>query len=882
MSELTERSLGRYRLVSILGEGGMGKVYKGYDPTLERHVAIKILPAELLADTNRVNRFIQEARAASSLNHPHVVSVYDIGEAEDVRFIAMELVDGKTLREAAPLEIRKALKVVMQVAEALTAAHGAGIVHRDLKPDNIMLTAAGYAKVLDFGLAKLRIDVTEGSDVSRTVPMPTNPGVVMGTVGYMSPEQAQGLALDHRSDLFSLGCVLYELITGRRAFHGNSSIDTLHKIIHSEPEGVRTLKPDTPPELTRILRKLLAKDPDERYQTARDVALDIRELLRDIESNPSGDIAATVTPRRRSWWPAIAIVALLVAFAGAFAIFRTRPETSPNPPAPPMRINRVTANGNVISAAISPDGKFVTYVVSQQGEQSLWVRQTVSGQSLQLIPPKRTAYWGVAFAPDGTIYFGTKDAAYPAGAIHQIDALGGTPRTLITAIDCQPAFSPDGSQMVFLRAGHPKPDQSAMIIARSDGTNERVLASITAPEIFVPLFYTGPSWAPDGKSIAVSVVNRDKFAGRIVSVDVATGALTTLAQGDWSSVNQVAWMPDGRGLVAIAGHRGHTSGQVWFVRPREGTVTPITNDLFDYRAVSITADGKSLVTVASEGTSDIYVHRDGDEPKKITTGRMDGSYGVAITAGGRIAYTSLETGKLDIWSMNLDGDNRTLLTRDANENRYPRMSADGRTIVYISVTPKGTELCRMNADGTGRRVLSVATPNTAADVSPDGRFVIFEKLHATADGAGVVIARVPIDGGPAEVLTGIGSSRPRYSPDGSLIALYTRDPKTRTLELTVIDAVTRQEVKRLDFAPPFTASDIGWTADGRGLIANTAPSDRANLWLVPLDGSAPQKLTRFDERHIMAFVPLPDRKGWVIARGTLSRDAVLITGFEPR
>lgn len=880
MTDLLEQPLGRYRLVSLIGEGGMGKVYKGYDAALERNVAIKILPAEVVADETRVTRFVQEARAASALNHPHVVSIYDIGEEGRVRYIAMELIDGKTLRELAsdPLDVRKALKIVGQVADALTAAHAAGIIHRDLKPDNIMVTSSGYAKVLDFGLAKLRINEPAG-DKSATVQRGTDPGVVMGTAGYMSPEQAQGKAVDHRSDIFSLGCVLYELVTGRRAFRGDSSVDTLHKIIYADPESVRALRPDTPAELVRIIRKALAKDPDERYQSVKDLAIDVRDLLRDIESNPS--VAALTAPavsvhrRGPSIW--IAAVVALLAAAAAIAWFASRPRDPVPAAEAPMRMTRVTASGKVISAAMSPDTRFVAYVVADQGEQSLWVRQMSSGQSLQLVPPTRSAYWGTAFAPDGSIFYGMKSRAESTGAMYQISALGGDARKIISGIDSQAAFSPDGKRMAFLRARWPKENQSAIIVAGIDGSNEKVLATAQAPEFFVPIFFAGVSWSPDGKQIAAPLVNRQDLRGRIVSVDVETGTMRPIAEEDWISVAQVAWMPDQRGLVAIAQRRNADASQVWYVTYPEGKVSPITNDLFDYRIVNVSADGKSLLTIARESTSDLWIVPHDGAPKRITAARLEGGFGVDVSRQGRIAFTSLESGKIDIWAMNADGSGRTVLTRDEHDNRYPVFTPDGKTIVYVSITAKGTELCRMNADGSQRRVLATTFANASPDVSPDGKWVVYEHPEITKRAA-LVLARVPIDGGAPEILSSDDIWRPAYSPDGTGIAAYTSDEDHH---IHIFPASGGAALQKLSYQYPYQGSKIRWTRDGSALVVNTAPSDRANLWLLPLDGSKARRLTNFDERSIVGFAALPDDRGWVVSRGEVSRDAVMITGFEP-
>jgi serine/threonine protein kinase len=330
MSEALPRTLGRYQLLSLLGEGGMGKVYRGFDSVLNRGVAIKLLPAELVASPARLSRFVQEARAASALNHPNIVTVYDIGEdrlegdEERVRYIAMELVEGQTLRDVAGterLDLRFGLKIAVQIADGLAAAHAVGIIHRDLTPDNIVINASGVAKVLDFGLAKLHPRAESSPPEGSGAKAPASePGMIIGTVGYMSPEQVRGDRLDARSDIFSLGCLLYEIATGRRAFDGGWPVETLYKVVHSEPVPVREIRSDLPPELWRIVRKALAKDRDERYPSAAEVAVDLRDLLRELGSNGSGAFAPAGVSSRVRREKRFALAAIAVSLAGLVAI----------------------------------------------------------------------------------------------------------------------------------------------------------------------------------------------------------------------------------------------------------------------------------------------------------------------------------------------------------------------------------------------------------------------------------------------------------------------------------------------------------------------------------------------------------------------------------
>lgn len=747
-----------------------------------------------------------------------------------------------------------------------------------------MVPASGYAKVLDFGLAKLRPHrEDEFSPTDKTEIQDTDPGTIIGTSAYMAPEQALGKPVDHRADIFSCGSILHELVTGQRPFSGHSLVDTLHRIIYSDPEPLAAHRTDVPRDLVRIVRKALAKNPDDRYQTMKDLAIDLRELLRELDAHPSG-ATRRAPARSRRWW--IAIAAVLVACSVAIAAFpflRKQSAVHLAPAGPSsMHVSRVTANGKVIAAAISRDGNFVAYVISDQGAQSLWVKQMESGQSRQLIAPRAVAYWGIAFAADGTIYFTEKRSAAPDGAIFRVSPLGGTPRPVVTdGSDAAPAFSPDGRQMAFMRARWPSVGKSTLFVADADGSNRRALATIEAPEVFVPLFFAGASWSPDGKSIAAAI--RGPEQARLVSVDVATGATTTIADPGWRVVAQSAWLPDASALVAVVTVEQEDRSQVWLVPYPQGEPYRLTNDLFDYRSVSVTADGRKLVTVAGERSSDVWVLPDGDAPRRLTAEKTEGSHGVAALADGRIVVTSLESGNPDLWIMNGDGRGRTLLTHGAQRNRAPVVTPDERYIVYLANTGKDAELCRMNLDGSDRRVLSRrATLSVTPTVSPDSKWVVFQAIDLDSpERRGMaVLSRVSIDGGQAVPLTGFRASTPSFSPDGSEIAFHFPDADVDDPAIGVIPASGGKPTRLLRAAPPSANSQIAWTPDGTALVVNSMPGDRANLWRLPLDGSKPTRITNFDEHTILSFAPLRGRNGWVVARGEFSRDAVLITGFR--
>src|SRR5581483_2453530 len=608
--------LGPYEIAAPIGAGGMGEVYKARDTRLDRLVAIKNLPARTAHDPQAVARFEREARAVAALSHPNILAIHDIGHDGDTVFVVMELLEGKSLRDALPLPIKKAIDIASQVAAGLAAAHAKGIIHRDLKPENIFLTADGSVKTLDFALAKF----TESSDapidpnVTRGVAN-TDAGLVLGTTGYLSPEQAQGHAVDARSDIFSFGAVLYELVTGERAFAGNSTIDTLHKIVNDTPAPVASRVAAAPDELQWVIAKCLAKDPDERYQSTRDLVVDLKKVMRTVETSTSSTpvrapSAATTSsrPKRTALMTAAAVAVLVVG--GAVAWMSWRGSRAGESAARPITVERVTTLGTVIDASVSPDGKYVAYATAENGKQGIFLRQLATASTLTLVPPGPIGDWGMAFSPDGNeLFYSMYTPDEPLRAIFRISTIGGTPRKVISGTDSRPIPSPDGRHLAWVRGSYPQPTDSALLVADADGSHVRVVATAHAPDVFVPIFFTQPAWSPDGKIIVVPMQHRANPAfGTFTAFDAQSGAPAAFPTHRFANVGPAVWTPDGAGLIVIATPTADAqrSAQVWWISAHDDTRRRMTNDLLDYRLVSLTADGKTMVAVGSDSTSSVW------------------------------------------------------------------------------------------------------------------------------------------------------------------------------------------------------------------------------------------------------------------------------------
>ncbi len=832
------RTVLHYRIVEKVGEGGMGGVYKARDLHLDRFVALKVLPPERTSDPDRRLRFIQEARTASALNHANIVTIHDIAEVDGTHFIVMEYVSGKTIDQRigrSGLRVGETLKYAVQIAEALAKAHAAGVVHRDLKPSNVIVTDDGVVKILDFGLAKLREPAQEG-EVGTTATAEsgikpiTEDGAIVGTVAYMSPEQAEGKAVDARSDIFSFGAMLYEMLTGRKAFQGDSKISTLSAILYREPAP---LGPEVPRDLEKVVTRCLRKDPERRFQHMEDLKVALNELKEESDSGrlASGVFAPGVgggPGRRRAAWAAGVVLAVLALTAWYFL----RPAARVGNRAPEPETARTghltllfSSDGRASDPAVSPDGKMIAYVAEDKGREDLFVSRVAGGGRVRLTDDEALESTP-EFSPDGErIVFTRAGSDSRRPEVWTVPTLGGqAARVLPDALEA--AWSADGTRLalVLRRPG----EGDTLATCASDGTN---LAPVLRSDGNYP-FFRHPAWSPDGTQL-VAVRSTGGVAGELWLVPMQGVPRRLWVDAPNVSSNEPVFTADGRGILHESNRAGATN--LWILPLGGGPPTRLTTGPGPDQSPSAARSGVITFLNARSRCGLIVCDLAGGEKREIMS-HSAYMWSPAFSPKGDDLTISLsgKDGSWHVWIVPVRGGSARQLTSSPLPEVYARFTPDGASVLYHTWSSAPDRIWRVPLAGGAPVAVTPARDedDAYADVSPDGRWIAFARTEQE-------ITRVyvaPLAGGAARRLTDLPSTLPRWSPDGRTIAFSANRGYAGGVFVIGADGTGMRRLSETGGWPV-------WWPDGRRIaFQGMGPDGHEEIFEIPLGGGAPKPL----------------------------------------
>ena len=863
--------VGHYELVSLLGAGGMGEVYRALDTQLNRHVAVKFLAADFATPSAR-RRFQQEAQMASALNHPHILTVYEAGEVDGRQYLVTELVDGGTLADWAiggERTWRQVLAMVVGVADALAAAHDAGIMHRDVKPANILISKSGYAKLADFGLAKIDTPASPDAVTGAPVVETTRSGIVLGTVPYMSPEQALGRAIDPRSDIFSFGLVLYELLAGHRAFAAKSDVDTLHAIVHDTAEP---LPAHVPIGLRLVVEKALEKDPADRFQSMRELVVDLRrETRRPSESASHAPIPDAPRHRRRGW--IIAVAALSAVALAAVLLWRFPRQAAgggePTNPLANARFTRVTDfAGDELDAAISPDGRFVAFLSDRDGQFDVWVSQIGSGVFRNLTLGKDQALpapvRAPGFSPDGSqVWLGGGSGR----RLQTLPLMGGAPRPYLSDRVVNLSWSPDHMRVAY----HTRDPGDPMFVADADGSNARPIFVGAHPGTHNHY----PEWSRDGRWLffaAGSPATSEMDLWRIASSGGMPERLT-------NHNSDVAYpTPIDNNTVLYVSRDGSGAGPwLWAVDPEQRRSRRISFGLEQYTSVSASADGSRLVaTVANPSSTLVTV----PILERIATERDVQPYSVSSVnaampqfAAGSLFYMSTGVSGRSLWK-HREGESVELWRAGDNPaTTAPGVSHAGRAAVALRRNGK-LRLHVLSADGAELQPLTdTIDARGSSSWSPDEKWIATGGADASGDG----LFKVPVDGGPGVRLAKGQALEPVWSPDGNSIVYVGPNVGSQSPLLAVSPDGTPVTLPAIQVRREGGGRRSRFLPDGRGLVYMQGLNISQDFWLLDVKTGRSRQLTRFNNPVGMwGFDISPDGKQIVFDRSRNASDIVLI------
>lgn len=917
--------LGRYEIRKKIGAGGMGEVYLAQDEQLDRSVALKVLLPEFCSNAERVQRFKLEAKAASTLNHPNIITIHEVGETAERIYIATEYVNGVTLRdkiEEGNLTVLDAIEITQQLADALAVAHEAHIVHRDIKPENVMIRRDGYVKILDFGLAKSILYQQPGNEDKTLQMVHTQPGLVMGSVRYMSPEQARGKDVDNRTDVWSLGVVLYEMLSGKNPFDGETVSDSIAALIHLDPAPLENV----PEDLQSVVKKALRKNVEERYSSVRDFALDLRDVKNRLEhgsdeqkaflnKNPTktisverydtsenktllhNTVSADMIPatksistpvaaaRSKSLWRFAPLLILLAAVLLAAGMFYANYTGKPVKPAfESLQVSRITSDGKASLPTLSSDGKYLAYINTEKGLRSLVVKETATDKTTQIVAPTNLGFYAPTFSPDNSsIYYVTQSSGI--GTLYQIPLNGGTAKSLIKDVDSKVSFSPNAKSLVFIRHNSVT-GISTIIIAENDGTNERPL--ITSAELGNRKF-ANVAWSPTEDLLFVDLlskmVNSNWVEASFHVISIRDKSHRQVSNKTFINPNSFEWVKDGSGVYFVAGNKDGTSGQIRFLSYPSGEERQISNDLNGYHSMTIASDSNTIVASSEDTIYSVWAYN--PQTKNLLqltpeSRRSQGTSGIIELPNGRILFTVGESGQNDFWTMNQDGTDRKPLASHVGIDTQPIVTLDGRYIVFSSNRSGNFNIWRMDIDG--ENPVQLVDDSQGNNFHPqsinEGKTIVYDRNELNT--SRIELAKVSIDGGKPEILTENNQTddlNARVSNNGKKMIFISQSLDVPNLifrsNLNIVDLqgeVINPQGKEISQSLGYVYQ---WTKDNKALsYINSMGID--NIFNYSPESNSTVPVTNFNTGSILNFSWSNDGKKLYIARAIKNSDLILI------
>jgi serine/threonine protein kinase len=852
-----------YEIVGWLGAGGMGVVYRARDPRLGRDVALKLIPETFAVDAGRVQRFEQEARAAGQLNHPNILAVYDIGVHAGSPYIVSELLEGESLRSrlhSGALPSRKAIDYARQIAEGLAAAHERNIVHRDVKPDNLFITRDGRIKILDFGIAKL---TRPGDDAQHTgFPTETEAGMVVGTAGYMSPEQVRGEAVDPRSDIFSFGTVFYEMLTGRPAFTRETAPETMTAVLKEDPPALRA--PDVSASLARIVSRCLEKTREMRFQSARDLAFGL-EVLSDTAATVVPAVAPTRRPRRAALTLAIVLLSLLTAVA----IWRTSTTT---PAVENLLVNAqftsfTNFEGGELDAAISPDGRFVTFVGDQGGPFHVWLKQVGTGSFQDLTPgsgdqknagPNRS----VGFSADGSEVWINGTAGR---RLSLLPLTGGTPRTFLSERAVNVSWSHDGTRLVYFTFDDGDP---VFVADRTGGNARQILISAKGDHNHFP------AWSPDGQWIYYTHSAQAVYEFDIWRIPSSGGVPERLTEQ--SSDKRYLTPIDANTVLFVAPGQDRAGPWLWALDVKRHEAHRVSVGLERYLSVAASADSRRLVASVATATAALWSVPILDRPveeREVTPYRTPAARALAPRFGKDSLFILSSSGPGDgLWRVQNGKAVEIWKGSDGTLIESPAVSPLGDRVAVVLKRQGKLQLTLLSADGANHRSFAESIDVRGSSAwSPDAKWI----ATGGTDAQGAGLFTIPVAGGaPVRLVTG-AAHNPVWSPDGNLIVY--EGLQTAMAPLLAVHADGSPQTLPAIRVASGGGGRSRFLPSGKGVVYVLGPSGNQQFWLLDVATNTTRQITRLaNPATINAFDITPDGSHIVFDRVRENADIRLI------